>query len=148
MHTPLAQELGLEFPIFAFTHCRDVAAAVSKAGGLGVLGIAGHSAKNLKMELEWIENEVGDKPFGVDLLLPTRFAGSDRGGLDSAQMDQRIPEEHRKFLDELLEGGSLDGLVRHLPGLPRAQMKHLAPVKIDFQRKMSSVEDGFHGLPS
>ncbi len=82
MHTKLAAELGLEFPIFAFTHCRDVAAAVSKAGGLGVLGVAGHSLKNLTMELEWIENEVGDKPYGVDLLLPTKFVGSERGGLD------------------------------------------------------------------
>ena len=69
MHTELAKELGLEFPIFAFTHCRDVAAAVSKAGGLGVLGVAGHSAKNLEAELNWIENEVEGKPFGVDLLL-------------------------------------------------------------------------------
>jgi len=95
--------MGLEFPIFAFTHCRDVAAAVSKAGGLGVLGVAGHSLKNLEMELEWIENEVGDKPFGVDLLLPTKFAGSDRGGFDGDQLDERIPEEHKRFLDDLLE---------------------------------------------
>jgi len=103
MHTKLAEDLGLEFPIFAFTHCRDVAAAVSKAGGLGVLGVAGHSLKNLAMELEWIENEVGDKPFGVDLLLPTKFAGSDRGGFDADELDARISEEHREFLDELLE---------------------------------------------
>jgi NAD(P)H-dependent flavin oxidoreductase YrpB (nitropropane dioxygenase family) len=103
MHTKLARDLGLEFPIFAFTHCRDVAAAVSKAGGLGVLGVAGHSTKNLAMELEWIENEVGDKPYGVDLLLPARFAGSDRGGFDESEMDARIPREHRAFLDDLLE---------------------------------------------
>ncbi len=103
MQTQLARDLGLEFPIFAFTHCRDVAAAVSKAGGLGVLGVAGHSLQNLKMELEWIENEVGDKPYGVDLLLPTKFVGSDRGGLDAAALDERIPPEHYKFLDNLLE---------------------------------------------
>jgi NAD(P)H-dependent flavin oxidoreductase YrpB (nitropropane dioxygenase family) len=103
MHTQLARDLGLEFPIFAFTHCRDVAAAVSKAGGLGVLGVAGHSIKGLEAELAWIENEVGDKPYGVDLLLPAKFAGSDRGGFDAAELDARIPEEHRKFLDRLLE---------------------------------------------
>ncbi len=103
MNTKLARDLGLEFPIFAFTHCRDVAAAVSKAGGLGVLGVAGHSLDNLKMELEWIEKGVAGKPFGVDLLLPTKFAGSDRGGFDASQLDERIPEEHRRFVDELLE---------------------------------------------
>ena len=80
MRSKLAEDLGLDMPVFAFTHCRDVAAAVSKAGGLGVLGVAGHSKKNLESELEWIKNEVGDKPFGVDLLLPSKFAGSARGG--------------------------------------------------------------------
>lgn len=102
MRTPLAEELGLEFPIFAFTHCRDVAAAVSRAGGLGVLGVAGHSTENLEMELAWIEKEVGDKPYGVDLLLPARFVGSEAGGLDAAGLDARIPAEHRRFVDDLL----------------------------------------------
>ena len=102
MRSKLAQEMGLEFPIFAFTHCRDVAAAVSKAGGLGVLGVAGHSLKNLEMEMNWIESEIGDKPYGVDLLLPANFVGSDRGGFDANELDKRIPEEHRRFLDDLL----------------------------------------------
>lgn len=102
MQTKLAREMGLEFPIFAFTHCRDVAAAVSKAGGLGVLGVAGHSLGALRMELEWIEKEVGGKPYGVDLLLPTKFAGSERGGFDEAQLDERVPEQHRRFLNDLL----------------------------------------------
>ena len=83
MRTPLAEELGLEFPIFAFTHCRDVVVEVCKAGGMGVFGVAAHSAKNLEAELRWIEERIGDKPYGVDLLLPTKFAGSDRqGGFD------------------------------------------------------------------
>ncbi len=102
MRTKLAEDLGLEFPIFAFTHCRDVAAAVSKAGGLGVLGVAGHSLEHLRMELEWLEKEIGDKPYGVDLLLPAKFVGSDEGGLDGTQLDARIPQEHRRFVDDLL----------------------------------------------
>jgi len=103
MDTPLARDLGLELPIFAFTHCRDVAAAVSKAGGMGILGVAAHSPKNLRAELEWIEKEVGDKPYGVDLLLPSKFEGSDRaGGLDAGELDARIPAEHRRFVDDLL----------------------------------------------
>ncbi len=103
MNTKLAREMGLEFPIFAFTHCRDVAAAVSKAGGLGVLGVAGHSTKALRSELEWIEKEVGDKPYGVDLLLPTKFVGSDSGGEGGEKLDKHIPEGHRQFLDKLLD---------------------------------------------
>ena len=101
MRTKLAEELGLEFPIFAFTHCRDVAAAVSKAGGLVVLGVAGHSLKNLKMELEWIEKEVGDKPYGVDLLLPANFAGRDRGGSAAPRWRHGIPQSHPKSPTDL-----------------------------------------------
>jgi len=103
MRTPLAVELGLEFPIFAFTHCRDVVVEVCRAGGMGVFGVAAHSAEGLEAELRWIEERIGDKPYGVDLLLPTKFAGSDRGGFDAAQLDERIPDGHRKFLDHLLE---------------------------------------------
>jgi len=102
MHTQLAKDLGLEFPVFAFTHCRDVAAAVSKAGGLGVLGVAGHSKENLAMELDWIEKEIGDRPYGVDLLLPSKFAGSEQGGLRAEQMDARISAGHREFVERLL----------------------------------------------
>ena len=91
MKTKLAEELGLEFPIFAFTHCRDVAAAVSKAGGLGVLGVAGHSLHNLEMEMDWIEKQIGDKPYGVDLLLPTKFVGSDQGGIERVEARRADP---------------------------------------------------------
>ncbi len=103
MNTQLARELGLEFPVFAFTHCRDVAAAVSKAGGMGVFGVAAHSADSLESELAWIENEIGDKPYGVDLLLPTKFVGSDRGGMSTEDLRKLIPDGHKQFLNELLE---------------------------------------------
>jgi NAD(P)H-dependent flavin oxidoreductase YrpB (nitropropane dioxygenase family) len=133
MHTKLAQELGLEFPIFAFTHCRDVAAAVSKAGGLGVLGVAAHSAKGLAAELEWIENEVEGRPYGVDLLLPTNFVGSDKGGLDSSSLDDKIPQQHRQFVADLLE--------RHgVPPLPDDQrVPHLFNVGFEKQRDVIDV---------
>ena len=103
MRTPLAEELGIEFPVFAFTHCRDVVAAVSNAGGMGVFGVAAHSPEGLEAELKWIEDHVGDKPYGVDLLLPTKFAGSDRGGFAASELDERIPAEHRQFVEDLLE---------------------------------------------
>ena len=151
MHTKLAQDLGLEFPVFAFTHCRDVAAAVSKAGGLGVLGVAGHSAVNLKMELEWIENEVGGKPYGVDLLLPAKFVGSDRGGFDSAQLDERIPEEHRKFVDDLLEQHgvpSLPGDVKLGPGIAVGYEKQRDVIEVAFQHRISLIASALGPPPA
>jgi NAD(P)H-dependent flavin oxidoreductase YrpB (nitropropane dioxygenase family) len=103
MYTALAQELGLEFPIFAFTHCRDVAASVSKAGGMGVFGVSSQTEAGIRAELEWIENEIGDKPYGVDLLLPQKFAGSENGPGGGTERTGEIPEEHIQFLDDLLE---------------------------------------------
>lgn len=151
MRSKLAQEMGLEFPIFAFTHCRDVAAAVSKAGGLGVLGVAGHSLEDLKMELEWIENEVGDKPYGVDLLLPTKFAGSDRGGFDGSQLDERIPEEHKRFLDDLLKQHDvpeLSGDVRLAPEFAVGYEKQRDVIELVFEHNISLIASALGPPPA
>ena len=77
MHTPLCERLGIELPIFAFTHCRDVVAAVARAGGFGVLGAVGFSPKQLAQELDWIDARIGDKPYGVDTVIPSAFPGRD-----------------------------------------------------------------------
>jgi NAD(P)H-dependent flavin oxidoreductase YrpB (nitropropane dioxygenase family) len=94
--------LGAEFPICAFSHCRDVVAAVSNAGGFGVLGAVAHSPERLDTELRWIEEQTGGKPFGVDLLLPPKYVGRESGGIDGEQARQLLPEEHRAFVDDLL----------------------------------------------
>ena len=94
---------GIEFPIVAFTHCRDVVAAVTKAGGLGVLGAVAHSDEQLEIDMTWIEHEVGGRPYGVDLIVPARYAGSEEGGLSVADLVEAIPGAHKEFVDELLE---------------------------------------------
>jgi NAD(P)H-dependent flavin oxidoreductase YrpB (nitropropane dioxygenase family) len=99
MRTALCEQLGIEFPIVAFTHCRDVAAAVSKAGGLGVLGIGAHTPEQMEAELNWIENEIGDKPYGVDVLIPAKSAGVG----DAAEAGALLPEQHKQFIAELLQ---------------------------------------------
>jgi NAD(P)H-dependent flavin oxidoreductase YrpB (nitropropane dioxygenase family) len=135
MYTQLARDLGLEFPIFAFTHCRDVAAAVSKAGGLGVLGVAGHSPKGLAAELEWIENEIDGKPYGVDLLLPSKFVGSDQGFLDGASLDDKIPGSHRRFLDDLLAQ-------HEVPALP-ADVQLPPEIAVGYEKQRDVIDLAF-----
>ena len=71
--------LGIEFPLLAFSHCRDVVAAVTNAGGFGVLGASSHSPEDLEHELAWIDDQVGGKPYGVDIVCPEKFEGK---GLD------------------------------------------------------------------
>ncbi len=102
MRTRVAEQLGVEFPICAFSHCRDVVAAVTNAGGFGVLGATAHSPEQLDSELAWIENETGGKPYGVDLLLPGKYVGAEQGGFDAREASQQLPAQHREFVDDLL----------------------------------------------
>jgi NAD(P)H-dependent flavin oxidoreductase YrpB (nitropropane dioxygenase family) len=102
MRTRVADMLGVEFPICAFSHCRDVVAAVSNAGGFGVLGAVAHSPQRLDTELTWIEEQTGGKPYGVDLLLPPKYVGAEQGGIDATQARELLPEQHRAFVDDLL----------------------------------------------
>jgi NAD(P)H-dependent flavin oxidoreductase YrpB (nitropropane dioxygenase family) len=102
MKTAITEMFGIDVPIVAFTHCRDVVVAVSKAGGLGVLGAAGHSDRQLEIDLDWIEDELGELPYGVDLIVPAKYAGSDQGGLTIADLAATIPQEHKDFVDDIL----------------------------------------------
>lgn len=103
MQNQVTDMYGIDVPIFAFTHCRDVVVAVSRAGGMGVLGAVGLSPRQLEIDLAWIEAELGDRPYGVDLIVPAKYAGSDEGGISVAAINDMIPEEHRRFLEEMLE---------------------------------------------
>ena len=102
MRNAVTEMFGIDVPIFAFTHCRDVVVAVSKAGGLGVLGAAGHNNKDLEIDLQWIEDELDGQPYGVDLIVPAKYAGSDDGGLSIGDVQKMIPDTHREFLDDIL----------------------------------------------
>ena len=85
MKNQLCQSLGIEFPIFAFSHCRDVVAAVSRAGGFGVLGAVAYSPEQLEEELTWIDAHVDGKPYGVDVVMPAKYEGAEaahQGKLD------------------------------------------------------------------
>ncbi len=103
MQTEVTKMLGCEFPILAFSHCRDVVAAVSKAGGFGVLGAVAHTPERLEVDLAWIDAEVGSKPYGVDLLLPQKYVGADEtANLDREALRQMLPPEQQAFVDDIL----------------------------------------------
>ncbi|MBA2282108.1 MAG: nitronate monooxygenase family protein [Actinomycetota bacterium] len=103
MRTPICDQLGIEFPILAFSHCRDVVAAVSRAGGLGVLGAVALKPEQLDVELQWIEENTGGKPYGVDVLVPAKYVGSEEGGLDASSLVDLIPDEHRAFVNSIMD---------------------------------------------
>jgi NAD(P)H-dependent flavin oxidoreductase YrpB (nitropropane dioxygenase family) len=103
MRTAVCESLGIEYPIFGFSHCRDVVAAVSRAGGMGVLGALVFTPEQLERELEWIEKNVGGNPYGVDVVIPAAYVGKEQGGLEKLDLEKLVPDEHKRFLEQLLE---------------------------------------------
>jgi NAD(P)H-dependent flavin oxidoreductase YrpB (nitropropane dioxygenase family) len=101
MRTPLCELLGVEFPLFAFSHQRDVVAAVTNAGGFGVLGASRHTPEELELELKWIDEHVHGRPYGVDILMPENMVGRD-GSVDVETLRARVPERHKEFVQALL----------------------------------------------
>jgi NAD(P)H-dependent flavin oxidoreductase YrpB (nitropropane dioxygenase family) len=98
--------VGAEFPLFAFSHCRDVVAAVSRAGGFGVLGGARFSAQSLEQELKWIDDHVDGKPYGIDILIPEHQAV--KPGTSVEAIAAMVPTEHRAFVADLLHRSGIE----------------------------------------
>jgi len=117
MRTDLARTLGCDVPIFAFSHCRDVVVEVTKAGGFGVLGASTFPPEMLEQELRWIDDHVGGRPYGVDVLIPSNYDRAAEVAPDD--LDRLIPAEHRQFVDKLLD----DAGVAKLPEDERLRVK-------------------------
>ena len=97
MKSPICDLLGVDFPLVAFTHCRDVVVEVSKAGGFGVLGAAGHNAESLEIELNWIDEHIDGMPYGVDLIAPTSMAVTDAND-SPGEILGMVPEGHLSLI--------------------------------------------------
>lgn len=121
MRTPICDRLGIEFPIFAFSHCRDVVAAVTNAGGYGVLGALAYEPERLEIELDWIDEHVGGKPYGVDFAMPAKYEG--QGGGETATPEylaSLIPDEQRAFAEQLMADAGIPPLPDDTTRVPKA----------------------------
>ncbi|MXO75172.1 nitronate monooxygenase [Altererythrobacter aerius] len=99
---------GAEFPLFAFSHCRDVVVAVSKAGGFGVLGATRFPPEQLEEELAWIDAHVGGAPYGVDVIVPETIDPSVAGMADNAARAAAIDPKYAAFAADLLGRHGID----------------------------------------
>ena len=107
MKSPICEMLDIEFPLVAFSHCRDVVVAVSKAGGCGVLGAVGMSPEQLEKELKWIDDHIDGKPYGVDVLIPNKMIGKDEK-FNPEKLAKMIPQEYADFRTDVLENHGIE----------------------------------------
>ena len=132
MKNRLAEMFGIEFPIFAFSHCRDVVAAVTNAGGFGVLGASAYTPAELDAQLTWIDEQTEGRPYGVDLLVPEKFAAGDPANL-VASLRAQIPDGHLAFVSDRTGSRQLwvidldTGRVRQLTRLGEARLPSWSP---------------------
>jgi NAD(P)H-dependent flavin oxidoreductase YrpB (nitropropane dioxygenase family) len=99
MRTELCDRFGIEYPIFVFTPSEKVAAAVTRAGGLGVLGcVRFNQADDLENVLRWMDENTDGKPYGVDIVMPAKVPTEGT----SVDINKLIPQTHREFVDKTL----------------------------------------------
>ena len=99
MRTSLCRLLDIEHPIVGFSPSEHVAAAISRAGGLGVLGcVRFNDPGDLDTVLGWMDANTDGRPYGVDVVMPakvpTEGAAADLGAM--------IPAGHKDFVQQTL----------------------------------------------
>ena len=107
MKPSLTETFDIEFPLFAFSHCRDVVAAVSRNGGFGVLGAVELTPEELRVELDWIAAHTNGRPFGLDLIVPNAAIGKDES-ISDTDLVNMVPDGHIEFADSILESQGID----------------------------------------
>jgi NAD(P)H-dependent flavin oxidoreductase YrpB (nitropropane dioxygenase family) len=135
MKSPVCEMLGIEFPLLAFSHCRDVVAAVSRAGGFGVLGATTHSPESIEQELKWIDEHVDGKPYGLDVLIPENISTSGEKDVTWKSLEARITPEHRAFTRDLLKKYGVE--------LTTTDVADNAPQPFDTERALEVLDASF-----
>jgi NAD(P)H-dependent flavin oxidoreductase YrpB (nitropropane dioxygenase family) len=135
MRSPICETLGIEFPLLAFSHCRDVVAAVSRAGGFGVLGATTHSPDSIEQELKWIDDHVDGKPYGLDVLIPENISTAGEKDVTWKSLERRVTSEHRAFTRDLLKKYGVELTATEVPADQ--------PQPFDRQRALDVLEASF-----
>jgi NAD(P)H-dependent flavin oxidoreductase YrpB (nitropropane dioxygenase family) len=135
MKSPICEMLGIDFPLLAFSHCRDIVAAVSRAGGFGVLGATTHSPETIEQELKWIDDHVDGKPYGLDVLIPENISTSGEKNVTWKSLEARISREHRDFTRNLLG--------KHGVELATIDVDDNQPQPFDAERALELLEVSF-----
>ena len=154
MKTAICEMLGVDFPLVAFSHCRDVIAAVTRAGGFGVLGATAFTPDQLELELKWIDEHTDGKKYGVDVLIPENLSIKGEKGVTYGTLESRIPQKHKDFANELMRkhgiepSQSIEGVRRRPSEAPISMMQEnaLKLLEISFSHRIGLIANAL-GVP-
>jgi NAD(P)H-dependent flavin oxidoreductase YrpB (nitropropane dioxygenase family) len=141
MKTAICKMLGIDFPLLAFSHCRDVVAAVSRAGGFGVLGATAFTLDQLELELKWIDDHIDGKPYGIDVLIPENLSIKYEKGVTTRSLVEHIPQQHKDFVRDLLSRHGIELSQAIEEGRVRSPD---APVPFQAEYALRLLELAFH----
>jgi NAD(P)H-dependent flavin oxidoreductase YrpB (nitropropane dioxygenase family) len=130
MRTPICDLLGIDHPIAGFTPSEHVAAAISRAGGLGVLGcVRFNDAAELDKVLDWMDDNTDGRPYGIDVVMPAKIPAEGA----AVDLNQLIPAGHREFVEQTLislgvpplpgDAEAREGVLGWLHSVARAQVE-------------------------
>ncbi len=131
MNNRMCEMFGIDVPIFAFSHCRDVVVEVSKAGGLGVLGMGRMSPQLAGEALKWVDDHIGGRPYGIDLMMPTTYQDPGELKFDSERL---FPQEQLQFVRKMLD----DAGIPRLPEAEAAQIERELLTRQSYTREESA----------
>jgi NAD(P)H-dependent flavin oxidoreductase YrpB (nitropropane dioxygenase family) len=95
----LCERLGIQHPIFGFTPSEHVAAAISRAGGLGVLGcVRFNDPADLEAALSFMDENTEGRPYGVDIVMPAKIPTEGT----QTDLSALVPEGHKDFVERTL----------------------------------------------
>ena len=97
LHNALCDDLGAEVPIFGFTHSVEAAIAISQNGGIGIWGATRSTPTEIEDALTLMHDELGDLPYGLDLVIPSGMPEND----SRKEIEDAIPQGHRDFVTGL-----------------------------------------------
>jgi len=130
MRTPLCDLLGIEHPVVGFSPSEHVTAAVSRAGGLGVLGaVRFNDPAELDRTLDWLDANTAGRPYGIDVVMPATVPAEGA----AKDLNQLIPQAHKDFVQNTLlklgvpplpdDAQAADGVLGWLHSVARQQVE-------------------------
>ena len=135
LRTALCERLGIEVPIFGFSHSIEVTVALAEAGGFPVFGAARETPERIVKDIALIKSRLNGRPFGVDLMYP-KLAG-DESSRDEAK--KKLPAGHVAFVAKLKEKYAIPAAVK--PNFFADQIRNQAFFKAQTEAVLESGVD-------